>query len=95
MLSGVDRTPDSFCTLRSYVRSQERLIQKRSSQVLHMQMALTQMNVQLDIVLSAIVGKSGQAILRSINACERDPNVLAQYLDGSVKASETELARSL
>ena len=53
------------------------------------------MNVQLDNVLSAIVGKSGQAILRAIVAGERDPNVLAQYRDGRVKASEAEVARSL
>ena len=95
LLSGAYRTPDTFCALRSYVRQRERLIQQRSRQVLHMQKALTQMNVQLDNVLSAIVGKSGQAILRAIVAGERDPNVLAQYRDGRVKASEAEVARSL
>ena len=95
LLSGAYRTPDAFCALRSYVRQRERLIQQRSRQVLHMQKALTQMNMQLDNVLSAIVGKSGQAILRAIVAGERDPNVLAQYRDGRVKASEAEVARSL
>ena len=55
------------------MRQRGRLIQQRSRQVLHMQKALTQMNVQLDNVLSNIVGKSGLAILRSIVAGERNP----------------------
>ena len=40
-----------------------------------MQKALTQMNVQLDTVLSDLVGKTGQAILRAIVAGERDGDV--------------------
>ena len=95
MLSGAYRTPDAFCTLRSYVRQRARVIQERSRQVLHMQKALTQMNVQLDNVLSDLVGKSDLAILRSIGAGERDPYVLAQHRDRRVKASEAEVARSL
>ncbi|MYF01942.1 MAG: IS110 family transposase, partial [Gammaproteobacteria bacterium] len=95
MLSGAYRTPDAFCALRSYVRQRARLIQERSRQVLHMQKALTQMNVQLDNVLSELVGKSGLAILRSIVAGERDPWVLAQHRDGRIRATEAEVARSL
>ena len=95
LLAGAYRTPDAFCALRSYVRQRGRLIQQRSRQVLHMQKALTQMNVQLDNVLSNIVGKSGLAILRSIVAGERNPYVLAQHRDRRVKASEAEVARSL
>ena len=72
-----------------------RLIQQRSRQVLHLQKALTQMNVQLDNVLSDIVGKSGIAILRSIVGGERDPYVLARHRDGRVQASEAEVALSL
>ena len=46
LLSGAYRTPDAFCALRSYVRQRVRLIQERSRQALHMQQALTPMNVQ-------------------------------------------------
>lgn len=95
LLAGAYRTPDAFCALRSYVRQRGRLIQQRSRQVLHMQKALTQMNVQLDNVLSNIVGKSGLAILRAIVAGERDPYLLAQHRDRRVKASKAEVARSL
>ena len=38
------------------------------------------MNVQLDNVLSNIVGKSGLAILRAIIAGERDPYILASSI---------------
>jgi hypothetical protein len=37
-----------------------------------MQKALTQMNVQLDNVISNIVGERGQKIVRAILAGERD-----------------------
>ena len=95
LLSGAYRTPDAFCALRSYVRQRARLIQERSRQMQHMQKALTQMNVQLDNVLSDLVGKSGMAILRSIVSGERDPYVLARHRDRRVKASEAEVALSL
>ncbi len=65
--------PDAFCALRSYVRQRERVIKDRSRQVLHMQKALMQMNVQLDNVLLNIVGQTGLAIFRAIVAGERAP----------------------
>ena len=95
LLSGAYRTPDTFCALRSYVHQRARLIQERSRQVLHMQKALTQMNVQLDNMLSDLVGQSGLAILRAIVAGERDPYILAQHRHWRVKASEADIARSL
>lgn len=65
--------------MRSYVRQRDRLIRDRSRQVQHMQKALSQMNVQLDNVLTDIVGKTGQAILRAIVKGERDPDMLAEF----------------
>lgn len=95
LLSGAHRAPDAFCALRSYARQRDRLIKDRARQVLHMQKALTQMNVQLDSVLSDIVGKSGLAILGAVVAGERDPDKLAALCDGRVKASGKTVARSL
>ena len=46
--------------LRSSVRQRARLTQDRSRSVQHLQKALTEMNVQLDAVLSDIMGKTGQ-----------------------------------
>ena len=53
------------------------------------------MNVQLDTVLSDVMGKTGQAILRAIVAGERDAAVLARLRDRRVKADEATVARSL
>ena len=64
LLRGAFRSPDALCPMRSYVRQRGQLIRDRSRAVQHMQKALTQMNVQLDNVLSDIMGKTGQLIVR-------------------------------
>src|SRR5450755_2954053 len=60
-----------------------------------MQKALTQMNVQLDNVISDIVGETGQKIVRAILAGERDPLTLANLRNGRIRASEAEIVKSL
>ena len=60
-----------------------------------MQKALTEMNVQLDNVLSDIMGVTGQRIVRAMVAGERDGTVLAQLRDPRVKADAATIARSL
>ena len=81
--------------MRSYVRQRAQLIRDRSRAVQHLQKALTQMNVQLDNVLSDIMGKTGQLIVRAIVAGERDGAALAKFRDGRCKADETTIAASL
>ena len=95
LLRGAFRPLDETCVLRSFVRQRHRLIKDRARSVQHMQKALTQMNVQLDTVLSDLMGKTGQAILRAIVGGERDGAVLARLRDGRVKADEATIARSL
>ena len=53
------------------------------------------MNVQLDNVLSDIMGKTGQLIVRAIVAGERDGAVLAGFRDGRCKADAATIAASL
>jgi hypothetical protein len=60
-----------------------------------MQKALTQMNIQLDNVVSDLMGKTGTAILRRIVAGERDPQQLATLRDKRLRADEATVARSL
>ena len=60
-----------------------------------MQKALQQMNVQLPLVLSDIMGETGQKILRAIVAGERDPLKLAQLRHPSCKSREDEIAKAL
>jgi len=53
------------------------------------------MNVQLPLVLSDIMGETGQKILRAIVAGERDPLTLAQLRHPSCKSPEDEIAKAL
>jgi transposase len=60
-----------------------------------MQKALTQMNIQLDSVVSNLTGKTGLSILRHIVAGERDPQKLATLRDRRLRATQETVARSL
>ncbi len=95
LLSGAFRPADEICALRAVSRQREMLLKYQSQHVQHMQKALTQMNIQLANVISDVVGDTGQRIVRSIIAGERDPQKLASMRDGRIKASEEEIAKSL
>lgn len=95
LLKGAFRPADMICSLRSYVRQRAGKVQEQSRCIAHMQKALTQMNVQLDNVVSDLTGKTGMAILRSIVAGERDPQQLAKLRDRRLRADEATVARSL
>lgn len=95
LLKGAFRPPDDVCVLRVYARERARLVRDASRTVQHIQKALTQMNVQLDTVLSDIMGTTGQRIVRAIVEGERDGATLARHRDGRVKADEATIARSL
>ena len=95
LLKGAFRPPDEVCVLRSYVRQRARLGQDGARCIQHMQKAMSEMNVHLDTVLSDIMGKTGQQILRAIVNGERDGAVLAEYRDPRVKADVQTIARSL
>lgn len=95
LLKGAFRPADEVCSLRSVVRQRARKGQEQSRCVQHMQKALTQMNIQLDNVLSDLTGKTGLKILRQIVAGERDPQKLAALRDRRLRADEQTVARSL
>lgn len=95
LLKGAFRPGDAVCALRSFVRQRAGKAQEQSRCIAHMQKALTQMNLQLDNVVSDLMGKTGTAILRAIVAGERDPQKLAQLRDRRLRADEATVARSL
>jgi transposase len=95
LLRGAFRPNDKTCELRALVRQRATKGRDQSRTALHMQKALTQMNVLLANVVSDITGKTGLAILRQIVAGERDPKILAALRDRRLKANEVEVARSL
>jgi transposase len=88
--------PDGeIAALRTLVRYRAELIQHRAPHILHMQRALQQMNVQLERVLTDIMGVTGQAIIRAVVAGERDPVVLAQYRNPGCRSSTETIAKAL
>ena len=95
MLNRAHRPDIQVCALREIVRLREQLIEQRAAHVQRMQKALVQMNVQLTNVLSDVAGQTGLAIIRAIDAGERDPEQLAQLRNYRVRASAKEVASSL
>jgi len=81
--------------IRTLLRHRAQLIEHRSPHVNHIQQALKHMNVQLGVVLTDIMGATGQAILRAIVAGERDPVVLAQLRNPACKSPQELLAKAL
>ena len=95
LLAGSFRPDSEMLQLRTYLRHRAELIERRSPHVLHMQKVLHQMNLQLDVVLSDIMGLTGQAILRAILAGERDPLTLARLRHPNCHSSEETIAKAL
>ena len=89
------RPPEQVRPIRAVWRLRNRHVEEAARCIQHMQKALTAMNVQLANAISDIGGVSGQAMIRSILAGERDPRVLARLRDRRMKASEEEVMRSL
>ena len=89
------RPPEDIRPIRAVWRLRDRHVQEAARSIQHMQKALTSMNLQLANAISDIGGVSGQAIIRSILAGERDPRKLARLRDRRIKASEEEVVQSL
>jgi transposase len=89
------RPPEHICAVRSLLRHRANLVRYASQQVMHLQKALTQMNIQIHNVISDIVGVTGLAILDAVLAGERDGQKLAALKDHRIKASKDIIARSL
>lgn len=81
--------------LRILVRHRANLIRWTAIHVQLMQKALTQMNLQLQNVVTDILGDTGMKIIRAICSGERDPKKLARYRDSRCKNSEETIAKSL
>lgn len=95
LLRGSFRPADQVCAVRALLRHRDALVRGASRCVSHLHKALTQMNVQLQHVISDLTGVTGQAILQAILAGERDPQKLAALKDHRIKASRDVIAKSL
>ena len=95
LLRGSFRPVDQVCAVRAILRHRDGLVRAASRCVSHLHKALTQMNVQLQHVISDLTGVTGQAILQAILDGERDPQKLAALKDHRIKASRDVIAKSL
>jgi transposase len=89
------RPEADVCRVRTLMRHRAELVTMASQHVLHMQKALTQMNLQIHHVISDITGTTGLAIVDAILAGQRDPVELATLRDARVKASTETIQKSL
>jgi hypothetical protein len=77
------------------MRHRAELVEMASQHIQHMHKALTQMNVQIQHVISDITGVTGLAIVDAIIDGERDPAVLAKLRDPRIQSCEETIRKSL
>jgi transposase len=95
LLQASFRPTAEIVALRSYVRHRQTLVDATATCINRMQKALSQMNLNLQHVLSDITGVTGMAIVRDILAGVRDPWRLAAHRHGGCQASEQEIVAAL
>src|SRR5882724_456706 len=81
--------------VRTYWRQRGEHVRAASTCIQRMQKVMTQMNVQLANVISDLSGLTGQTIVRTILAGERDPKKLAELSHPQIRATREEIVQSL
>ena len=95
LLRAAFRPEAEVCALRAVIRHRGELVQMAAKHVQHMHKALTQMNLQIQHVITDLTGLTGLAIVDAILKGERNPSRLAQLRDPRVKASPETIEKSL
>src|SRR5438094_525319 len=95
LLRAAFRPEGDVCAVRSMMRHRTELVEMTNQHIQHMHKALTQMNVQIQHVISDLTGLTGLAIVDAIIAGQRDPAALAKLRDPHIKASEETIRKSL
>jgi hypothetical protein len=81
--------------LRTLVRYRRTLVQDSSRFINRMQKSLELMNIKFHTVISDIIGKSGQAVIKAILEGERHAGNFLPYIDKRVKADKETIVKSL
>ncbi|HEX2714032.1 MAG TPA: IS110 family transposase [Candidatus Acidoferrales bacterium] len=95
LLRAAFRPEAEVCALRAVIRHRGELVQMAAKHVQHMHKALTQMNLQIQHVITDLTGLTGLAIVDAILEGERNPSRLAKLRDPRVKASQETIEKSL
>ena len=89
------RPGPEVCVVQAVARQRKALRAEQASWVQLLQKALVQMNIQLTDVVTDVMGATGLAIMRAIDAGERHLKVLDLYRNSRIKASQAEIAGAL
>jgi transposase len=81
--------------LRDLTRYRTRLVEERAREVNRLQKTLEDTNLKLGDVVSDVMGKAAQMILYAVVNGETDPERLASFAVGRVRASQQDLERAL
>jgi hypothetical protein len=81
--------------IRNLSRHRDNLTRTAAKEVQHIQKSMELMNIKLGVVISDIMGKSGQNIIRAILSGERDAQKLSELADPRCKTSKEIIAKSL
>jgi len=95
LLRAAFRPDGEVCAVRALMRHRDDLVQMTNQHIQHLHQALTQMNLQIQHVISDITGWTGLAIVGAILGGERDAAALAKLRDPPIKASEETIRKSL
>ncbi len=90
------RPDEATCRLRTLVRHRANLVSAGAEHILHMQKALTQMNIQLHQAVSHLTGETGLRMLKAILNGERDPDKLVALRDPQItRSTVAEMSQAL
>src|SRR3981081_468598 len=81
--------------LRSLLRTRKQLVRELSRHTQRIHKTLEEANIKLTSELSAVLCKSGRAMLNHVGAGETDPVRLAALAHGTVKSSQARLQEAL
>jgi transposase len=95
LLKGSFRPQGDLVALRTLLRHRAQLLEHRAPHIQHMQKALLQMNIQVTQAVTDVMGVTGQKIIRSIVAGERNAWVLSGFRDSNCKHSAEEIEKAL
>jgi transposase len=95
LLRAAFRPEAEICAVRAIIRHRSELVQMATQHVQHMHKALTQMNLQIQHVISDLTGTTGLAIVDAMLEGERDPVVLARLRDPRIQATAETIQKSL
>jgi len=85
----------SFRALRDLTRYREAVIEERARETQRLHKVLEDADVKLSSVSSAVLNKSGRAMIDALVAGERDPEVHAEMALGRLRKKIPELQRAL